>query len=110
MAESQQAHRQTLEVAAVNHNARRSMTGLFVGGLVALAALAVAGVFAVQGHPWFGIVAVLGPIASLTGAFVYGTHNRQKERASRLRDTLNPTLDDPEEPATPPSEPQPPRA
>ena len=109
-AERQQAHRQEAEMALIKNDARESLIGIAVGGGVALAALAVAGIFAFQGHPWFGIGAVLGTVASLAGVFVYGTHTRRKERTARLEGMLNPTLDDPEEPATPPAEPQPPQA
>lgn len=110
MAESQQAHRQALEAAAANHNAWRSMAGLFVGGIVALAALALAGVLAALGQPVWSAATAMAAVASLAGVFVYGNYIRRKERTARLEGMLNPTLDDPEEPATPPSEPQPPRA
>lgn len=109
MAESQQAHRQALEVAAVNHNARRSMAGLFVGGIVALAALALAGVLAALGQPAWSAATATVAVASLAGVFVYGNYTRRKERTARLENTLNPTLDDPEEPTEPPADPQLPR-
>ena len=103
MAESQQGHREALEVVAINHNARRSVAALIVGGGVALAALAVAGILAFQGYPWFGIVAVLGTIVSLAGVFVYGTRSQRKERTARLEETLNPIVDVSEVPTNQPS-------
>ncbi len=111
-AERQQAHRQALETSVVQHEARRSMAGLFVGGFVALAAIVVAGVLAAQGQQWFGIATALATIVSLAGVFVHGTQNRSRERAARLRDTLRPTIDvaaEPAEPEDPPAAPELPR-
>ena len=102
MAESQQAHRQKLETAVINSDARQSMAGIVVGGVVVLAALVVAGLFVVREQPAYGIAAVLAAIASLAGVFVYGTHSRNKERAARLEETLSPTPGAPEEPSEAP--------
>ena len=93
MAESQQAHRQALEVVAINHDARRSMAGLIAGAVIALAALAFAGVLAALGQPVGSVATGLFAIASLAGVFVYGTYTRRKERTTRLQETLNPTVD-----------------
>ena len=110
MAESQQAHRQEAEMTVIRNDAGDSKDGIRGGVIVALAALAVAGIFAVQGHPWFGIAAVLAPITALASVFVYGTHSRNKERRVRLADTLSPTVDVAEPPVEqPPSGPQLPR-
>ena len=67
------------------------MAGMVVGGVVVLAAFAVAGFFVWQGQPAYGIAAVLGTIVALASVFVYGTHSRNKERAARLEETLSQT-------------------
>ncbi len=97
MAESQQAHRLKLETTVIDAGSRQSMAGMVVGGVVVLAALAVAGLFVWQGQPAYGIAAVFLAIASLAGVFVYGTHSRSKERAARLEETLSPMPDASEE-------------
>ena len=102
MAESQQAHRQKLETAVVNSDARQSMAGIVAGAVVVLAAFAVAGLFVWRGQPAYGIAAVLVPIVSLASVFVLGTHSRRNERAARLEETLSPTPDAPEEPSEAP--------
>ena len=102
MAESQHEHRQKLETAVINSDARQSMAGMMIGGVVVLAALAVAGLFVWQGQPAYGIATVIAPIAALAGVFVYGTRSRRKERAARLEETLSPTPDAPEEPSEAP--------
>lgn len=58
-----------------------------------LAALVVAGLFVWLGQPAYGIATVFVAIASLAGAFVYGTHGQRKERATRLEETLSPMPD-----------------
>ena len=93
MAENQQAHRQALEVVAVNHDARRSMAGVVAGVVVALGVLVLAGVLAAFGQPVESVATIIADMAFLAGVFVYGTYMRRKERATRLEKTLNPTVD-----------------
>ena len=108
-AERQQAHRHKAEMTLIRNDGRQSMAGMAIGGAAVVTALVVAGVLAAQGYPWFGTAGVLGTIASLAGVFVYGTHSRRKERATRLEETLTPTVDVSEPPVEQPSGPQLPR-
>ena len=81
MAETQQAHRLRLEEKMIAVDARQSMSGLIAGFLVALAVLALAGIFAWIGLPVAAVITALAHLAALVGVFVYGTRSRREERA-----------------------------
>lgn len=61
-------------------DARQSMGGLIAGFVVALAVLALAGVFAWLEMPVPAVVTALVDLAALVGVFVYGTRSRRDER------------------------------
>lgn len=95
MAESerQRAHRQEAEMTLIRNDARARMAGLIVGMVVALAALALAGVLAALGQSVWAVAIALAEIAALAGVFVLGHLRRREERTTRLEETLNPTVD-----------------
>ncbi len=95
MAEIQQAHRLRLEEKMIAVDARQSMGGLIAGFLVALAVLALAGVFAWIGLPVAAVITALAHLAALVGVFVYGTRSRRAEREKQSPGIQPPSADSP---------------
>ncbi|MDE2989547.1 MAG: DUF2335 domain-containing protein [Chloroflexota bacterium] len=93
MAETQQAHRLRLEEQMVAVDARQSMGGLIAGFVVALAVLALAGVFAWLEMPVPAVVTALVHLAALVGVFVYGTRSRRDEREKQSAVSQPPSAD-----------------
>ena len=96
MAEGQQAHRLRLEEKMIAVDARQSMGGLIAGFLVALAVLALAGVFAWIGLPVAAVITALAHLAALVGVFVCGTRSRRAEREKQSAAIQPPSADTPE--------------
>lgn len=79
MAHEQQHHRHDLESRVVRSDMRRSWAGMILGFLLALAVVS-AGVWLVwNDRPVEGIVAILGPVATLAGVFVFSQRSRTRE-------------------------------
>jgi uncharacterized membrane protein len=85
LAEGQTHHRQGLEQKAIVHELRRSNLGLVVGGIVVLGLEAVAGLAVTHGQGAGGIFLGAGSLATLGGAFIYGTRSRRAERETKAR-------------------------
>lgn len=83
MAEKNGEHRRTLEAFAVKAEHTRSMGGLIVGGVVALAIVVGAVIVTLDGHPEVGVLMVGIDIAGIVGSLVYGTESRRRERQKR---------------------------
>ena len=77
-------------------DARQSMGGLIAGFVVALAVLALAGVFAWLEMPVPAVVTALVDLAALVGVFVYGTRSRRDEREKQSAVSQPPSADAPE--------------
>lgn len=77
-------------------DARQSMGGLIAGFLVALAVLALAGVFAWIGLPVAAVITALAHLAALVGVFVYGTRSRRAEREKQSAGIQPPSAETPE--------------
>jgi len=85
MVENQELHRQNLETRIVDSDVKQSQRGLIAGSC--LSALVIGGgIFLLAvGQSVTGLVALLTPLAGLTGVFVYATETRKKERLERSR-------------------------
>ena len=83
MAERQSAHRMGLESNVIQGDLRRASAGLWLGGLVAVFAMATAGFMAWAGHPVSGTIIGGGTLASLVGTFVYGSQIKRQDQAKR---------------------------
>jgi len=76
-------HRMELERLVITSDVKRANWGLVAGFILAL--LCIAGSFYLisLGFEIAGIAVVLASLASLIGAFIYGTHSRKKERVEK---------------------------
>ncbi len=85
MAEQQEAHRIDIEQKAV----RAEIVGGYLGAasafILGLAALVLAGFMVWQGQGLVGLAAFITALASLVGAFVYGSRSRKDERLRKAR-------------------------
>jgi uncharacterized membrane protein len=91
MAERQANHRQDLERTTVEGGNRRSWWGLWIGGGIVLAVLALSGVLISEGHGLEGTVLGSVDLASLAGVFVYGRSQQRKERVQKNAQSQLPT-------------------
>lgn len=80
MAESQSAHRQSMESITVKGDSHRSWAGLVFGGIVALTGFAAAAYLAYLGYAWQGVWVGGLDITGIVGVFVYGSQTRRQER------------------------------
>lgn len=80
MAERQGEHRMSLERRVVGSDIQRSWAGLVCATIVSLAVIALAGVLAMNGNTLAGTILAGVDIASLVGAFVWGTREQRLER------------------------------
>ncbi len=76
--ELQTNHRMSLEKAVVNSDIRRASTGLWLGFLISLVALALAGYCSYRGLQVAACFIAGADIVSLAGVFVYGTKVRSR--------------------------------
>lgn len=83
IAENQSDHRIRLEAAVIGHDARRSLLGLILGFIIALAALGGAVFLIYAGHSVAGLVLAAMDIGGMVAAFVYGTSSRRAERTQK---------------------------
>lgn len=85
MAETQSMHRMDMERTALNGELTRSMRGLQVAGVVALAGLGAGLWMVLQGHEAPGMITLGGDAATMVGTFIYGTERRRTERKDRIK-------------------------
>lgn len=83
MAEKQSEHRRSLERLVIESGARNSTIGVFVGFVIALVALALAGYAIYEGRSQTGTAIVMTTISGLVGVFVIGKYLTHKERVQR---------------------------
>ena len=79
MAESQLAHRISIEQTVVKSQQTQATRGQIFGFLIGIFGLGAALYAAVNGQPWFGSVIGGATLVSLVGVFVYGKHQEKKE-------------------------------
>lgn len=84
MAERQSEHRQALERKVVEGGIDQSRLGLVCAFAVAIFGLGIGLFTALKGQPFFGGAVSIFIIASLVGAFIYGTR-QQRERQKKDR-------------------------
>lgn len=80
MAERQAAHRQHLEVIAVEGGNRRANWGLLAGFTIAIVFLVVSALLISNGHPVPGTILGTVDLVSLVGVFVFGRVDQRRER------------------------------
>lgn len=89
MAEQQSQHRRTLEHAVVTGNVQAEKRGqwlAFVLGVIAI----VGGIGLIAaGKDAYGITAIVGALAALSGVFVWGRLRKEKERERKRQDAAN---------------------
>lgn len=83
MVERQSAHRQEIEKIVVRGDSSRSWVGVFVGGFLSLCCVVGGIALAFHGQATAGATIATASVVGLAGVFVYGTHSRRVERASR---------------------------
>lgn len=83
MAEDQLAHRQALEVRAVNAGIRHASTGQVIAGIIAVSGLGAATAVGIWGSPITGFGIAIADIAGLAGVFLVGSKNQRDERKQR---------------------------
>ncbi|MFH1117198.1 MAG: DUF2335 domain-containing protein [Pseudomonadota bacterium] len=83
MAETQATHRQRLELTVVKSDKWHSLLGLILAFVLA-AGFSVEGTYLIiNGHSADGLVAMIVPLATLVGCFVYAVRRRKKELRER---------------------------
>lgn len=73
MAEKQSDHRQSLEKQHVKSTLRDARIGLYLGFIIVLVSLTIAGFLLLNDKTTSGLILGGGSLASLAGVFVYGT-------------------------------------
>jgi uncharacterized membrane protein len=85
-AHAQTQHRIQLEQIAVKGDDFRATVGLFVGAIIGIGGLVLAGYFAYKGESLTGLGAVILDIGTLAGVYLYGSHSRRQERTEKAAD------------------------
>lgn len=91
MAESQIAHRQSLEQISVTANAELAKLGIFSAVIISVAVI-IAGAYIVScGQSLEGLAAIVGALVSLVGVFIYGKESNKKElrEKQKIMDNLS---------------------
>lgn len=87
-AETQAAHRHSLERIALVGGARRANLGLWLGFIIVLVIVGLSALLIFNDHEWAGGVLGCSTLPSLAAVFVYGHRGQRQERlrkAPRLR-------------------------
>lgn len=84
MAENQASHRHQIESKVIDSEIKNSRTGLHYGLIIGLAAIIGGTICTLKGFQIAGGVIGGTGITGLVGVFVYGSHQRRKEREHRL--------------------------
>ncbi len=90
MAENQSEHRQIIEKKAVSAAEKQRTLGTLCATVLGLAAIVSGTVCILAGYSAYGIAAILGTIATLAGAFIYGTNSNKKERMQKWKEVQPP--------------------
>jgi len=85
MAERQSAHRESMEALVVKGNLARQREGAYFAFILAFLTIC-GGIFLLySGRSIAGLVAILTPLATLAGVFVYTKHEQRKERVEKAK-------------------------
>ena len=97
MAERQSSHRQDIEKSRIEATNRTEHLGQILAALIAMATI-IGGIYliSIDKDVW-GLVAIVAPLVSLTGVFIYGKHSQAKEREEKLQHLIS-KADDPQLP------------
>ena len=92
MAEEQAAHRRAIESRVIAGNVAAERRGQVFAFALTLVAI-ISGVWLIyQGKDVGGLTAIIGVLASLVVAFVYGRHKDAEERRRKRADFASPSL------------------
>ena len=86
MAEKQEAHRHTLEIANVRGNLASQRLGQLFALIIALAAIGCGTFLLYTGHSLEGFGTMFPALAGFAGIFIYGRRKQEQERAKKLED------------------------
>jgi uncharacterized membrane protein len=85
MAENQSAHRQCIETIAIKASSRNSTLGVIFAFLLAMSTLCIGGLCIFLDKDGLGtLIGGIG-LASIVGAFIYGTRSNRAERESKWK-------------------------
>ena len=85
MAERQAAHRQEIEKTAIKSKSASEVLGVVFAGLIGVTSV-IGGIFLIySGFGAGGIVSILSTLATLVGAYIYGTRSERRERVEKKR-------------------------
>jgi uncharacterized membrane protein len=82
--ESQSRHRQELEKKVIDSDIKQSRYGATLGFIVAIFTIGAGAFLAYIGQPTEGFAAIITALASLVGAYGWGSYQRRKERTTRV--------------------------
>jgi uncharacterized membrane protein len=85
MAERQSAHRQQMESTIIKTSSRNSTLGVVFAFIIAMTTLLIAGFCIYLNKDILGTFIGGFGIASIVGAFIYGTRSNRAEREARGR-------------------------
>jgi uncharacterized membrane protein len=86
MAEKQSAHRQHIEAIAIKASSRNSTLGVIFAFLLAIATLCIGGLCIFLDKDGLGTLIGGAGLASIVGAFIYGTRSNRAERESKSKE------------------------
>ncbi len=90
MAEQQSRHRQGIENKVIDSNVFVQKLGPFLGFIVAMTAVVGGIVMILNGKDGYGLAAIIGALASLTGVFIYGKQQQKKELDNKAEGFIPP--------------------
>lgn len=85
MAENQSTHRIAIEKLAVSSRARDSIAGIVCALIVSVVTISVGGLVIIHGYQFSGTFLSSSGLASLVGAFIYGTRSSREEREKKMQ-------------------------
>jgi uncharacterized membrane protein len=85
MAEKQASHRHTMESQVVTAEIKRAYLGMGSGFIVAMLGLTIGGLLVYLEKTVVGSIFFGATLVSLVGVFVYGAHERRKERETKTK-------------------------
>lgn len=85
MAEQQASHRQSIEKTVISSKSKAEILGVIFAGLIGLSAIVGGFALVYIGRSGEGIAAIIASLASLVGAYLYGTHSERTEREEKQK-------------------------